>query len=722
MRIDVEGKAVGEALARLRNDLGLTQKEVASKVPIDQSRLSRLEKGEAESAPDVERVLGALTGLGSAAADGLRQFLARTWRYVEPPSYWNPERPTLEAAEETLQRIGEFLGEEELPWPLRRQLERRQGDLIRVASYLSGLRHNLAFIGDIGVGKSTAISHLFDLMTPIRAGEQQSNTPVLETGAGGTTICEVQVKLGPQYGISLVPMEGSELMELVSDFCAVKWATARKERNGRSETPQVAREAERAIRNMAGLTRKKSKKDGKQVYEDPIHGLVADCQTEDDLRARVLQRMRLASRTRTEIWHEGGNEPSPLQWSRDTFRAVNNGRLQDVPLPKSISLMVPDFGRSLGEFEVTVVDTKGVVDIAVREDLDARLKDARTSVVLCCRFNDAPGTSAKILLRHMKQTSSERFENGKLAILGLPRSGEAREMKDDEGEPAFTDEEGYEFKRMQVEGELAADEMPDVPVFLLNVEGDEVAEVRMAIYAQISRMRQTAARQVADLCAGALDIIENQETVAVTSAIEAVNSRLKMFLAGNNNLGAREKHAYEQVLGTVGSVRYASTLWAATRRHGEYYGLSMIHQIGIGAAKDAQLRSRDWFAKIEGQVNALKEDDDLVLARRSIELVKSVAETGRRAYLEAAQRNAMEIYREPLSQDRLWLRCIEEWGAGAGYTDRIAGHLRNWFETERPDLKEVLENRLHALWQRLVIMPLMDLAGEGAREGSQRAA
>lgn len=295
-------------------------------------------------------------------------------------------------------------------------------------------------------------------------------------------------------------------------------------------------------------------------------------------------------------------------------------------------------------------------------------------------------------------------------------------MKDDEGEPAFTDDEGYEFKRMRVEGELEADEMPGVPMLFLNVEGDEAAEVRTAIYAQIGRMRQATAAHIADLCAGAMDIIENQERVAVASAIEEVNARLKMFLAGNNNLGARERHAYEEVLATVGSVRYASTLWAATRRHGEYYGLSMLHQIGVGAAKDAQLCSRDWFAKIEGHVDALQADGGLVLARRSIELMKSVAETGRHAYLEAAQRNAMEIHREPLSQDRLWLKCVEEWGAGAGYTDRIAGHLRNWFESERPDLKEVLENRLQVLWQRLVIAPLMDLADEGAREGSQRAA
>ena len=699
----------GETLARLRTELGATQKQVAAKVPMDQSRLSRLEKGEIGS-EDFEPVLAALASLGSASAEGLKDFIGQTWRFIEPPSYWNPERSTLEMAEETLGEIEQFLADEEQPWPLRRQLERRRDELIRASTYLSGLRHNIAFVGDMGVGKSTAISHLFELMAPVKSGEALTNQPVLESGAGGTTICEVLVKTGPEYGVSLVPMEGPELLELVSDFCAAKWETVRKERNRRSDSPQVAREVERAIRNMANLTRKKRVRDGKPVYEDPVHELVLKCETEDEVRAQVLQRMQLADRTTTEIWYERGSGEDALSWARDTFRAVNNGRRNDVPFPKSVSLLMPCLTATVGEFEITVIDTKGVSDLAVREDLDARLKEGRTSVVLCCRFNDAPGTSVKALLQHMKHAVSERFELGKLAILGLPRSGEAREMKDDEGEPALTDDEGYEFKKMQVEGELAAEEMPEVPMLFLNVERGEGAAVRSAILAQVASMRESMAQRVAELCVGANEIIENQERVAVAAAIEEVNRRLVSFLDGNDDLGARERHAYQEVLDTVSGARYASTIWAATRRNGEYYGLSVLHQVGVGAAKDAQMRTRDWLAKVEGHVNTLNADTGLAWARRSIDLIEFVAASGLPAFQEAAQRNAMEIYREPLSQDALWSTCLREWGAGAGYTARIVEHLRKWFESNS-ELKEMLETRMQALWERVVIAPLRELAG-----------
>lgn len=709
---DMQTVQMAHAVGRLRTTLGVTQTEVAKKASVDQSRLSRMERGEVVAPDEIQRVLEALAALGSEEAEGFMKFMQREWQYVEPPSYWNPERSALEIAEETLVKIERFLEDPEQPWPLRRQLERRKGDLLRAAMFLVHLKHNLAFVGDIGVGKSTAISFVFDLLVPAKAEDRHINRPVLETGAGGTTICEVHIKTGPEFGISVLPMDEADLRDLVSDFCAAKWALIHKDQKAGSETAQVSRELERAIRNMTGLVRKRSMVEGKPSYYDPIQDVVKDCKGEDEFRARVLDSMRLPDRTNTEIWYESGTRKHPAEWLREAFRAVNNGRMGDVPLPKSIGLIVPDFGKSFGEFDITVVDTKGVDDVAVREDLDLRLKDSRTSVVLCSRFNDAPGTSAKAILQHMRQTFSERFDTGKVSILALPRSGEAREMKDDMGDQALSDEEGYEFKRMQVAGELAAEEMSGVPMLFFNVETDESAEIRAQIFDQLSRMRNNIAERLFDLCDAAIELIENHEKHAVTAALEEVARRLNSFLLGNGKLGARERNAYEEAISVVRGVRYASTLWASTRRSGDYSGLNIIHQIGVGAAKDALLRSRDWFAKIEGHINELKVDEDLALAKHSIDQIRAVADASRRTFLERVQQSAMEIYREPLAQNPVWSDCTSEWGQGPGFKNRVAGHLRLWFEDTRPDLKETLDERVNTLWDRLVIAPLMHLAEE----------
>jgi transcriptional regulator with XRE-family HTH domain len=176
---------VSAAVARLRAEAGATQAALAEKAGLDQSRVSRIEKGEVVAPAEIDRVLDGLAALGVSAAVDYKRYAIQDWLYIEPPSFWNPQRACLEIAEETLGRIVEFLADHERPWPLRRQIERHRESLLRTATFLTRLNHNIAFIGDMGVGKSTAISFIFDLLVPPSMAEKPIDRPVLETGAGG---------------------------------------------------------------------------------------------------------------------------------------------------------------------------------------------------------------------------------------------------------------------------------------------------------------------------------------------------------------------------------------------------------------------------------------------------------------------------------------------------------------------------------------------------------
>jgi transcriptional regulator with XRE-family HTH domain len=711
------GRQISTVLVRLRSDLGLTQAAVAQKAGIDQSRVSRIEKGEVDAPPEVDRVVGALIDLGSKDAPALKSFLSVPWHHIEPPSFWNPQRGYMETAEEVLQRIQEFLQSGERPWPLIRQIERHRESLLRASTFLSRLNHNVAFIGDIGVGKSTALSFLFDLLVPSSMVERPIQRPVLETGAGGTTICEVHIKRGPEFGISLLPMNDSEIRQLVSDFAATKWMTINQQDASASEAElvSVSREAERAIRNMTGLTRRRETAGGKAIWHDPIADLARSCSSEDEFRTGILEAMNLQDRTQRELWYDSATRKHPMEWVTETFKAVNNGRLKQVSLPTSIDLLIPDFGRTFGELEITIIDTKGVDDIALREDLDLRLKDGRTAIVFCSRFNDAPGMTARNLLKHMRETFSDRVDTGKVSILALPRAEEARAMKDDTGEQALTDAEGYGFKGMQIEGELAADDLAGIPMLFFNVESDDAEEVRQKLFEQLSRMRMAVADRLLDLCAAVEQLIEKHETHALTAAIEEVANRLSSFLSGNRLLGARERLPYVDAIETIKKVRYASTLWAATRRGGEYSGLSVSHQIGVGAARDARLRSKVWFQSLDAFLNALKADRGLELAAKTIDQISKSAALSEKAFLEAVQRAGTEVYREPLAKSSVWSTCSSEWGKGKGFTARVVRHLENWFEG-RSQYKDRVEIIVGGLWEKLVISPLVRLAEENAPE------
>jgi transcriptional regulator with XRE-family HTH domain len=705
------------AIARIRGDVSpsLTQAAVAEKAGLDQSRVSRIEKGEVASSGDVERVLDALEALGAPNAAEFKAYAAQEWQYIEPPSFWNTERACLEVAEETLGQITTFFEQADPPWPLRRQLERHRDSLLRASTFLTRQNHSIAFIGDLGVGKSTAICFIFDLLVPPALADKQINRPVLETGAGGTTICEVHVKGGPQFGISLVPMSDTEHRQLVADFCAAKWMLLTSDQRDETETVGVSREIDRAIRNMSELTRRREMKDGKVAYSDPVVELARSCSSEEEFRTRVLGLIGLADRTSRELWYDSATRKHPMEWVMETFKAVNNGRLKDAPLPRSIDLLIPHFGRDFGELQISVIDTKGVDDVAVREDLDMRLKDSRSAVVFCSRFNDAPGTTTRLLLDHMRKTFSERVDTGKVSILALPRSGESRATKDDMGELVTTDAEGYEFKRVQVAGELSGDDLAGVPMMFFNVESDDPKEARKELFSQLHRMRKSIEDRLFDLCAAVQEIIENHETQALNAAIEEVANRLSSFLNGNRSLGAREQLAYLEAINTVKGVRYAATLWASTRRNGEYSGLNLVHLIGVGAARDARQRSDTWFKSLEAFLKSLKADEGLSLATRTIDQIAEGATASKRALLDAAQQAGTEVYREPTMQAPVWPPCAAEWGRGPGFKMRVAERLERWFAS-RNDLKDKLEEIVNSLWEQTVILPLLRLVEEEAPE------
>ena len=54
----------------------------------------------------------------------------------------------------------------------------------------------------------------------------------------------------------------------------------------------------------------------------------------------------------------------------ETFKAVNNGRLKDVPLPRSIDLLISGVRERFRRAENFGNRYKGIDDVAVREDLD----------------------------------------------------------------------------------------------------------------------------------------------------------------------------------------------------------------------------------------------------------------------------------------------------------------------------------------------------------------
>jgi hypothetical protein len=275
----------------------------------------------------------------------------------------------------------------------------------------------------------------------------------------------------------------------------------------------------------------------------------------------------------------------------------------------------------------------------------------------------------------------------------------------------MTDEEGYSFKQLQVENELEGDKLAGVPVLFFNAQSDSSDYVRESLLMQLSRMREAAAIRLVDLCAAVDDLIKNHEAEAMTAAVEEVAKRLATFLDAHSKLGERQILPQSEALKTVRGIRYGSTLWACTRRNGQYSGLNIMHQVGVAAARDATRRSARWFTSLEDTLEVLKKDRGLTLAEKTINQIGQSATATRKAFLEAVQRAGIEVYYEPLSKAGVWDECANEWGRGSGFKVRVAQRLEAWFQSQGL-LQERLEAMVHALWDRTVLAPLRRLVEE----------
>ena len=416
---------VGKRIAVLRDQAGLKQNELARKLAWSAAVLSRVESGERPLSEDEVGII--LTGIGTPEAMKLQELLARRWQMLPEPDLADPDSDLLWAAEQAAQQIHALAERPDVKQFFERRLVRYEGELASAAQRVMNKRYRVAFLGTIAVGKSTAICRVERLELPTSKGMPKA---VLETGAGGITICEVHLRKGPGYGLIIEPCTEDEIRRHVSDFANFilnpgQAAQVADENDAESGSPGISREVERALRSMTGLRRKRAEKkaDGTVIAAvDEARDLAKTVADSKALSVEILARMELHRRDRRDIWHSDAAGKPPLEWLQETFERVNNGRHPEFTLPKRIELVIPAAVLGDESLSVTLIDTQGIDDIAGRADLEQHFDDAHTVVVLCTVFNEAPSTSVRQLLTRAKEGGVRTLESN-AAILALPGLG-----------------------------------------------------------------------------------------------------------------------------------------------------------------------------------------------------------------------------------------------------------------------------------------------------------
>ena len=175
--------------------------------------------------------------------------------------------------------------------------------------------------------------------------------------------------------------------------------------------------------------------DGEIVETDPALDLKARLSRPGELQAELFARLRYDERRTTQLWHDAEAPGTPaMEWLKCVFQEVNNGLRDDVPLPRKIDLVVPYQPLKLNPdgddipYDVHLVDSKGLDKTAIRDDIQTRLDDPHSVLVLCTQFNALAG-SIEALLKYARDTGAKTTVSTRTVLFALPKHDEAASMK-----------------------------------------------------------------------------------------------------------------------------------------------------------------------------------------------------------------------------------------------------------------------------------------------------
>ncbi len=681
-----------EVLKYAREAAGIRQSALSKMLDTNPSVVSRLEKA---GMADSNLALRYLEALNTPLAAEIITFYERQWERSSPPSFLHPNREQLWLVEQARQALDTFeKGPQNAPI-LSGPIAILREDLDTTVHYLERLDHTVAWVGDIGVGKTTALAFATSILVNDSKGQPR---PVFPVGSGRTTVCETVIKAAPAFGVAVEPLDEDDIRSLTRDLVM-----------GLKPGPGgVPIEIARVIRNMSGykVTRMASGDDF--IVVDPIAQLMEKEPDIDKVVDALIAAMSLPARKETQLVlsEEAGDG---REWLAQTITKINNGAHERFSAPKRITVLLPSDLLGKGGAILNVVDTKGIEAITQRPDLRAHMDDPRTLIVLCAKFADAPGTTIQRLLKENEEAGSDAAEQKRLCILVLPRNDEALQIMAD-GEPPQTRQEGYAIRRDDVHQALSSASLPTIPTLFFDAHCDPSVVIWSNLRKQVEAMRDVSVQRLLRTVEGVNHLIGNVD-VAVSKASRAkIEKDADRLVERVKDLPSTRRPAHDNLIAQF-DLGHQSSIAASIHRRGDWGNFPILHILGIGVRNDAHLRTIEKFRQIEyALVDWRQEHADVADVAGILEGLRTRTREWRQDFLAAAQSIGRSAFKSTLEEEQeLWNLSADRYGEGPGYKKDLAVAWKNFFETAKaePGRKSV-DDRLARAWQEIVVGPLVE--------------
>lgn len=684
----MSGEIPVAVLRAARENAGLTQSQLATRLGITPSVVSRMEKTEHFDRSMAWRYLSAI---GTDECGDIREYYEKSWTISDRPSFLHPDRDILWDIEKSLHDLAAFENDEAFDAILARPLGVLRNRLLASAAFLLRTDHNVAWVGAIGVGKTTALSHATGLVLP----DDQGLRSIFPTGSGRTTVCEVLVKVAPTFGLAVECLGVDEVRELVVDLVN---GLVKKESG-------VSAEMDRLLRAMADIHRETVTENGKKRLVDPLKAMLDGGDLPEEIVNRLMTRLNLEVRTANKIILSQEKDRG-LEWVADNVAKINFGRHPDFGVPTKITVLLPSKLLSSSPFDVTVLDTKGVEGTTQRSDLRALIDDPRTLTVLCTRFNDAPGEKPMELLREVVETRSDAALRGRIAILALSRGDEALAVRGDDGQNPDTAEEGYLIREEQAYGALSREGLPEVPLFFYDAIRDSSQTVWRELNDRIGAMRERYRERARQLSSAADALIADADAAASLEARALIAKSVDRFAQRHPALPSQARPAHQNLVEQVRSGN-ASSIAASIARRGGWSNFAVHHLLGVGVRADAAARSHRLFIAVDEFLGDLESQfAHLSDVAQSIASMREDVKEWEQEFLGQALALGRVVFKPHLdAANDLWTRCTSRWGAGGGYRDDVANIMQEWFETDLwlDEARRSIDVGLQQAWREIVM-------------------
>ena len=643
-----------------------------------------------------ERYLGALQ---SDLGNEIITSFSESWQHLERPDFFHPDREVMWEAECALQRLKTFADSAQFDPILQRPLTKVRERIIKEVEFIRQQDHSIAFIGEIGVGKTTALSFVMNLIKDEKDGPES----IFPTGSGRTTVCEVAIKTAPAFGIAVAPLPEDKIRLLVTDLV----------KNG------ITSELERVIRSMASLGRKtvqaQTPSEGPTTI-DPLKDLIGQSAEVDVVVDEVMARMDLEHRTETQMILSEDTENS-MEWLRSNIRKINNGQHPNFSVPERITVLLPLEALRETPYVISVIDTKGVEGTTQRPDLMGQIENARTITVLCCRFSDAPGKVPLSLVQETLDSGSDALNAERICLLVLPREPEALKIINDEGEHPKERWEGYTIREVQIDQQFAVefpvDALPKIPTKFFQVGADNPEEVHRWLTSRIKRIRAAKVERIKSHVSAVQGLVTNADVAKTREARRSIAETITQVADGHLRLPDVRRPAYFQLL-TETEKTHHNSIAAAVNRQGKWENFPVAYILGQGVRRDVHLRTRDIFIRIDERIEGLKDSfghlDDIA---SFLQTLQEDIQEWRGDFLGRVASEGRTRFLPYLSQaTEMWDECEQRYGGGTGYRSAVSKIFQNQFENdgEAGATLEKIESRVAEIWNQMIVGKLESAA------------